>query len=229
VFRVKPSKPAGVISVVVAVVMLGIAIDKLGSAHGHARWFLIGWCALVVVIGGLNAWSAFSRRGFTWQMVRGPGQELVDSTGTGSRPTGRRSAIGRGNRPDGPADRVTSLGRAAVERHRPLSRPLPAHALHWPGKRSGTPPSWSPDRTSRNTKPAHSPTHRGGSPIPAGCKILVVYQGRAAVRLTRRRAVRDPPGRKVPVQEGSFPGRRTFRVDGYPFLSSSPAGWRESS
>jgi len=81
VFRVKPSKPAGLISVVVAAVMLGIGIDKLGSAHGHARWFLIGWCALGVVIGGLNAWSVFSRRGFTWQMVRGPGQELVDSDG----------------------------------------------------------------------------------------------------------------------------------------------------
>jgi len=83
VLRVKPSKPAGAISVVVALVMLGIGIgiDKLGSAHGHARWFLLGWCALVVVIGGLNAWSAFSRRGFSWQMVRGPGQELVDSDG----------------------------------------------------------------------------------------------------------------------------------------------------
>jgi len=81
VFRVKPSKPAGVISLVVAAGMLGVGIDKFGHAHGEARWFLIGWCAFVVAIGGLNAWSAFSRRGFAWQLVGGPGQEVVDSNG----------------------------------------------------------------------------------------------------------------------------------------------------
>lgn len=93
-------------SCLVAAGMLAVGIHEFGGTHGDARYFLVGWCALVILIGALDAWSAFSPRGSSWQVVRAPGQQLVDSSGDRVEPDGTPAD-------DHPTRRPWSTGLAA--------------------------------------------------------------------------------------------------------------------
>jgi hypothetical protein len=63
VYRYKPSKPVGVLSVVFGIGMLAFGITSSRDARGGELAFLIFWCCGVVAITGLNAWAAFSEKG----------------------------------------------------------------------------------------------------------------------------------------------------------------------
>jgi hypothetical protein len=62
-YRYKPSKPVGVLGIVVGIGMLVVGLTQFGKAEGGGQGFLVFWCIAVVAITGINAWAAFSKNG----------------------------------------------------------------------------------------------------------------------------------------------------------------------
>jgi len=67
-WKVKPSKPAAILGMVV-----GIAILVAGIAMSHRFTpFLILWVIVGLAVIGFNLWAAFSPRGSTYNMTSMP-------------------------------------------------------------------------------------------------------------------------------------------------------------
>ena len=62
-YRYKPSKPMGVLGIVVGIGMLVVGLTQFGKAEGGGQAFLVFWCIGVVGITAVNAWAAFSQNG----------------------------------------------------------------------------------------------------------------------------------------------------------------------
>ncbi|QXG76769.1 hypothetical protein KUM42_04240 [Modestobacter sp. L9-4] len=80
-YRYKPSKPMGVLSIVVGIGMLVVGLTQFGGAEGGGRTFLVVWCIAVVGITGVNAWAAFSEKGSLATYRRVPDELRADEPG----------------------------------------------------------------------------------------------------------------------------------------------------
>lgn len=63
-YRIRPSKPAAILSAVVGVVILVVGLVNVTGRTGNV-WFSVLWAVAVLLIIGFNLWSAFSPRGGT--------------------------------------------------------------------------------------------------------------------------------------------------------------------